>query len=397
MNEKYIINCYGKRCCMEQYATQKKILFLPFLQIPSGHYQVANALIEGIQNDQLHIKCDQVDILSYSYGKVEAFVSSIYLKWIKTLPNLYNKIYKNFVYKNEEEQKRYRLYEILFVPFMRKLIKEKQPDLIVCTHALPSYILNYLKEKGELKIPVINVYTDYFIHQGWGITHIDFHFVPSHYMKEFLQNKGIHNEQIFITGIPIHRKIKKQKEHIENVPSSTLSVLITGGSLGVGAMEELIDQIGMETSIHFYVLCGKNKKLYQKIQRLQREYIIPLPYIKSREEMNKLYDLIDAIITKPGGVTISESLFKRKPIFIYHVLPGQEEINLQQLKKLGVIIPLNKVTGKKETLEEQLCSFFQNKNRFQRYQECITNYQQQLMMKEPSQILKELINNDMAE
>ncbi|HDR7315640.1 TPA: UDP-glucuronosyltransferase, partial [Bacillus cytotoxicus] len=188
---------------MEQYATQKKILFLPFLQIPSGHYQVANALIEGIQNDQLHIKCDQVDILSYSYGKVEAFVSSIYLKWIKTLPNLYNKIYKNFVYKNEEEQKRYRLYEILFVPFMRKLIKEKQPDLIVCTHALPSYILNYLKEKGELKIPVINVYTDYFIHQGWGITHIDFHFVPSHYMKEFLQNKGIHNEQIFITGIPI--------------------------------------------------------------------------------------------------------------------------------------------------------------------------------------------------
>ncbi|YAR63656.1 MGDG synthase family glycosyltransferase [Bacillus cytotoxicus] len=44
-----------------------------------------------------------------------------------------------------------------------------------------------------------------------GITHIDFHFVPSHYMNEFLQNKGIHNEQIFITGIPIHRKIKKAK------------------------------------------------------------------------------------------------------------------------------------------------------------------------------------------
>ncbi|YAR63655.1 hypothetical protein ACUIAK_14610 [Bacillus cytotoxicus] len=126
-------------------------------------------------------------------------------------------------------------------------------------------------------------------------------------------------------------------------------------------MEELIDQIGMETSIHFYVLCGKNKKLYQKIQRLQREYIIPLPYITSREEMNKLYDLIDAIITKPGGVTISESLFKRKPIFIYHVLPGQEEINLQQLKKLGVIIPLNKVTGKKKLLRSNYAPFFKIK------------------------------------
>lgn len=109
--------------------------------------------------------------------------------------------------------------------------------------------------------------------------------------------------------------------------------------------------------------------------------------------MNKLYDQIDAIVTKPGGVTISESLFKRKPIFIYHVLPGQEEINLQQLKKLGVIFYLNKWKDAKETLEEQLYSFFQNENQLQCYQERITEYHRQLITKEPSQIIKELITN----
>ncbi|PEY37525.1 UDP-glucuronosyltransferase [Bacillus cereus] len=379
---------------MEQHSTQKTILFLPFLQIPSGHHQVAHALMEGIQKDQINIKCDQVDILSYSYGRIEALVSNVYLKWIKVFPDFYNWIYQNSVYKNVEENKRYRLYELLFVPFMRRLIRDKQPDLIICTHALPSYILNYLKEKDELKTPVINVYTDYFIHSCWGIKNIDFHFVPSHHMKEFLKKKGVNNEQIFITGIPIHNKIKKQKEYIMNTASSAWSVLITGGSLGVGAIEDLIHKIGMETKIHFYVLCGKNANLYQKLQQLQRDNITPLKYITSREKMNKLYDQIDAIVTKPGGVTISESLFKRKPIFIYHVLPGQEEINLQQLKKLGVIFHLNKWGDERGKLDEQLNSFFQNENQLQRYQKRITEYHRQLINKEPSQIIKELITKE---
>ncbi|WP_017152040.1 MGDG synthase family glycosyltransferase [Bacillus bingmayongensis] len=377
---------------MKQNPTKKTILFLPFLQIPSGHHQVANALMEEIQKDQLNTKCDQVEILSYSYGRIEVLVSNIYLKWIKAFPDFYNWIYKTAVYKNVEKNKRYRLYELLFITFMRRLIREKQPDLIICTHALPSYILNYLKEKGELKTPVINVYTDYFIHSCWGVEHIDFHFVPSHYMRDFLKKKNVNDEQIFITGIPIHKKIKKQKENIMNTAaSSSWSVLITGGSLGVGAMEDLIHKIGTETKIHFYVLCGKNDNLYQKLHQLQRDNITPLTYITCREKMNKLYDQVDAIITKPGGVTISESLFKRKPIFIYHVLPGQEEINLQQLKKLGVIFHLNKWKDEKNTIGEQLHSFFQNKNLLQQYQNRITEYHRQLITKEPSQIIKELI------
>lgn len=99
---------------------------------------------------------------------------------------------------------------------MRRLIKEKKPDLIICTHGFPSYILNYLKEKGEIETAVINIYTDYFIHCCWGIEHIDFHFVPSHHMRDFLKKKGVKDENIFITGIPIHNKINKQKEYVMN-------------------------------------------------------------------------------------------------------------------------------------------------------------------------------------
>ena len=64
--------------------------------------------------------------------------------------------------------------------------------------------------------------------------------------------------------------------------------------------------------------------------------------------MNKLYDQVDAIVTKPGGVTVSEALRKRLPIFVHSVLPGQEQINLQFLKSQKLVFELDpkKVIGK---------------------------------------------------
>ncbi|MCB6704879.1 hypothetical protein LI092_10315, partial [Streptococcus parasanguinis] len=71
------------------------------------------------------------------------------------------------------------------------------------------------------------------------------------------------------------------------------------------------------------------------------KHIIPVPYIQSRKEMSRLYDEADAIITKPGGVTISEVIQKKLPIFIHSVLPGQEEINLAFLKQHGLVFELD--------------------------------------------------------
>ncbi|MBS4194586.1 MGDG synthase family glycosyltransferase [Lederbergia citri] len=367
----------------------KSVLFLPFLQIPSGHHQTANALIDGLLTLHPQITCEKIDVLSYSYGKIESLVSNIYLKWIDAFPGLYHFIYQNSVYKNIDKNKRFWLYEYLFISKIKRLLEEKQPDLIICTHALPSYMLNYMKEKDGLTIPVINVYTDFFIHRFWGVKNIDFHFVPSYQMKKFLIQKGIKEEQIFITGIPIHSSIIKQKNTSAPLSPFRLSVLIAGGNLGVGAIEELIQFI-VEGShnwhIKYYVLCGKNVKLYKKLKSMQKSHIIPFPYIDSREEMNRLYDQMDAILTKPGGVTISECLFKRKPIFIYDALPGQEEINLQHLKELGVVYHLNK-----GDIHEQILSVFFDEKELEKYQLYVTNYHLHINTTEPAKLISDLL------
>ncbi|CAH0347462.1 glycosyltransferase [Bacillus sp. CECT 9360] len=379
---------------MKEKTVKKSILFLPFLQIPSGHHQVAKALMEGIQQNRPDIQCEKLDILSFSYGKIESMVSNTYIKWIHAFPALYSLIYRNSVYKNLEENKRYRLYEFLFLPFMRRLLKEKQPDLIICTHALPSYMLNHLKEKEGLTIPVINAYTDYFIHRFWGVQNIDYHFVTSLQMKEYLKQKGIHDDRIFITGIPIHHKISKLNKPGNWLERAIpLNILITGGNLGAGTIEELVNKIKKDSTIHFYVLCGTNERLYSNLKSLDKNNVTPLKYIESKEEINDLYDQMDAIITKPGGVTISECLSKRKPILIYHALPGQEEINLETLEQLGVIFHLKQWKDDEFSLNDWLASFFQDSVRLDDYQSRISTYHQQLTTEAPSKIVLDLLES----
>ncbi|WP_409300974.1 MGDG synthase family glycosyltransferase [Peribacillus sp. SCS-155] len=377
---------------MTQPARKKTVLFLPFLQLPSGHHQAAKALMDAIHEYHPEVQCDKVDILSYSYGKIESLISNIYIKWIHAFPSAYSHLYQLTVLKNKREQKRYRLFELLFLSFLKKMLREKNPDFIICTHALPSYLLQLLKIQGNLNIPVLNVYTDYFIHKLWGIQYIDYHFVTSVEMKSFLTEKGVGADRIFVTGIPIHNKIARVcKPAFTN--QNNYKVLISGGNLGAGTIEQLVRRISNDRKVQFYVLCGTNETLFRKLSKLEAPHIIPLSYITSKEKMNSLYEQVDAIITKPGGVTVSECLYKRKPIFIYHALPGQEEINMKTLRNLGLVHDLTG-WGNKDAppIDVQLSSVLNDKKIMGQNQERIEDYHSQISGNDAAQIVRELVD-----
>ncbi|GAC43319.1 UDP-N-acetylglucosamine:LPS N-acetylglucosamine transferase [Paenibacillus popilliae ATCC 14706] len=68
--------------------------------------------------------------------------------------------------------------------------------------------------------------------------------------------------------------------------------------------------------------------------------------------MNDLYNQADAVLAKPGGVTVSECLYKKVPILVYHALPGQEEINLLHLLHQQLIVYVK--DWAKETMDKQI-------------------------------------------
>ncbi|KAA0550161.1 UDP-glucuronosyltransferase [Bacillus sp. BGMRC 2118] len=318
-----------------------KVLFLPFLQIPSGHHQVVTTMENQLQRNIDFVKWDKIDILSYSYKYLEPLISAIYLRWIKYLPNVYHWLYKKSVYESLSDDKDFKLYEFLFLHAMKKLLHEQNPTHIVCSHALPSYLLSKLKIQGTCKAKIINVYTDYFIHHIWGTSVVDAHFISLPSMKEYLITKGVKQETIYLTGIPVHEDFHTTPMSVKT--KSELRVLLTGGSLGVGKLDRILRDVHHDGKIQYHVLCGSNETLYRRLTQQHHPRIFPYPYISCKKQLNRLYDSMDAVLTKPGGVTVSECLVKRKPIFIYAHLPGQEKINVEALSKQNLVtfLPFN--------------------------------------------------------
>ena len=365
---------------------------MPFLQMSSGHHQVANGIIDSLQENNKLFECEKVDILSYSYGHIEEFISKFYIKWIQLFPGLYSWLYMKSAYKNEYGNKRFYLYEWLFLYSMEKLIKEKNPHLIVCTHALPSYLLSHLKQKGKISVPVINVYTDYFINQIWGIEKIDYHFAPNKEIKEVLIERGVLADQVLLTGIPIHPQFMKFNK--VKKPIGDFSVLISGGNLGTGLMKTLVETLNPLGEINYKVLCGKNTKLYNWMKQLNHPLIHPATYISSKEEMNNLYNTVDAIITKPGGVTVSECLYKKIPIFVYHELPGQEQINLRNLKKWGLVYHLDN-WRETSNIEEKILRVLQSTIQQKQVNHQLDAYQQDLSKETASLFIEQLLADNL--
>lgn len=357
----------------------KKVLFLPLMQMQSGHHKVADALMDILKKYTTDLRLKKIDLLSYTNEMLEKMVTGSYLKWIRYAPESYNLVYKNFFYAPPTKEHTLKWHQHIFIKKMEQLLEEEKPDLIICTHGFPSYLLSQLKMKGKCNVPIINVYTDFFINSIWGKEGIDFHFVPSKQIKETLR-KQVSEQNMIVTGIPVHEEIT------QNVSSpfrrKRLRLLISGGNSGLGGILRLADELKQSTQFDFFVLCGNNRHLYNEILSWQMDHIKPLPYISSRSEMNKLYDKVDAIVTKPGGVTISEALRKRLPIFVHSSLPGQEEINLKYLKQQELVFELSP----KKSLQTQLLRILKDKEKMKLWNKAIDSYHAGIEIGEPGEI-----------
>lgn len=351
----------------------QKILILPFLQMRSGHHLVAEALSDQI-NQTMTVEVKKVELLSAIHPRIEKLTSSFYLCWIHYVPSSYSFIYRTFFAGKPVKEKRHvNWYQAYFLKKMQQIITREQPDLIICTHGFPSYLVNELKKNHVIEIPVINVYTDFFVNRVWGRTAIDYHFLPSQEAKIMLHaSDHVLNRRLLVTGIPVHAEIVKMNYVARDV--IRLKVLIAGGNNGLGQLRTLLRNLRQSAQVEFYVLCGNNRKLYDEIASWQSRHITPLPYIASRNAMNDLYDAVDAIVTKPGGVTISEALRKKLPVFVSSVLPGQEEINLTYLLRKKLVFNTSC-----ESLEVQLLRTLRDDDKMKIWQEAIVQYENELI------------------
>jgi processive 1,2-diacylglycerol beta-glucosyltransferase len=322
---------------------KKALIF--YISKYSGHFHGARAIERGLYEIYGDVQVELVNALEYTNPILGKMINKTYLEIIKKKPELWGNIYDNpsVLKKTEKAREAIHRYNMSKI---KRIIERNAPDVIICTQAFPcGMVADYKKTSGDT-IPLIGVLTDYAPHSYWLHDEVDYYVTPSEKIAEVLGQKGVRKDKLKVYGIPVDPRFRLRHDRKEIRAKLGLvdgpTILIMGGSQGIGAMEEVVKGIMSEKQHNYQllVITGTNKKLYAKISRMARSGrgdIKVFPYVENTDE---LMEASDVIITKAGGLTTAEALVKELPVLIVNPIPGHERMNTDYLVGEGAAIEL---------------------------------------------------------
>ncbi|MDF2813842.1 MAG: UDP-N-acetylglucosamine--LPS N-acetylglucosamine transferase [Paenibacillus sp.] len=280
-----------------------------------------------------------MELGAFLHPTLAPWIFSAYRKTLISQPKLYGMVYRSQYKKSLNRITQLALHRI-FYSQTSELIQQLKPDTIVCTHPFPNIVVSRLKRAG-LNVPLCTVITDYDAHGTWINPEVDKYLVSTAEVKDKLMQKGVPDHSIEVTGIPVHPNFREQHNREELRQQFGLkqmpTVLVMGGGWGMVDKENLMSYLTCwRDRIQFIYCMGNNEKLRQELAE-QAEFQHPnIHLLAFTREIDKLMDVSDLLITKPGGMTCSEGLAKGIPMLFYSPLPGQEEENCQYFTEQGL-------------------------------------------------------------
>lgn len=330
----------------------KKVLIF-YASYGGGHLNAAKSIKECIDKNHHDFETELIDCMKYINKPIEKITTAAYREMAKKLPWAWGKIYS-------DSQKGPLAHitsrsNMIFAIKLLKLLREKQPDIIISTHPFGSQMCSYLKRKDKINAKIATIMTDFSPHDQWlvGHEHTDFFFVAHDKMKNYLISKNIPENKIFPTGIPISSRFLEyynRKEILSefNLEENKKNILFFGGGeFGLGksrTIQIFEDLVKNFNNIQIIAIAGKNQKMKSHFENIVKEYHKENS-VKILEYTNKVPELMsisDLVISKPGGLTTSESLASELPMIIINPIPGQEEENAEFLESKGTGIWIKK-------------------------------------------------------
>jgi processive 1,2-diacylglycerol beta-glucosyltransferase len=312
------------------------------LSVPTGygHHQTALSVQDCFS--KMNIQSHIVDICEYINPTFAKSVSKTYLISTKFVPKTYGKIYRLAETKGKDNYTiAMDIFGVLTAKKFTNYIEEYNPDVIVCTHVFSAQIVTALRQKKLIDKPCIGIVTDFTTHPYWEDSDIDYYVTASDLLNNQMMKKGIGMDKILPYGIPIKEKfshkISKQEARRRLGIEDKNTILVMTGSMGFGKVVDKIMQIdNLDQDMQLLCVCGFNKKLKAEIEsRKWRKKVCCFGFV---DNIDLMMDASDCIVTKPGGLTISESLAKGIIPILIDPIPGQEDRNAEFLVNNGIAI-----------------------------------------------------------
>jgi processive 1,2-diacylglycerol beta-glucosyltransferase len=316
----------------------------------AGHVRAAQALEAAAKTANPPLAATHLDLLTLVPKEFRKLYAEQYIKLVDRLPQLWS-----FLYAKSDRPSRdsllgnlKRAAEKLNTRKLQAEIARLRPDAILCTHFLPAELLSrqkaQLKNKGATLPPLWVQVTDFDVHALWVHPHVDRYCVASDEVAFRLADRGVPRSKISVTGIPVMPQFSAALDRTEcalelGLAPARFTVALMAGGAGVGALDELAARLlRASDELQLIALAGRNAELLARLRKLAKSHpgqLFPLGFTITVERVMSASDLV---VTKPGGLTVSECLARHKPMLLVSPIPGQEERNADYLLEAGAAL-----------------------------------------------------------
>ncbi len=312
----------------------------------AGHVRAADALVAAARAASPAMDATHLDVLSLVPKDFRKLYAEQYIKLVEKLPEFWS-----FLYTRSDRPSRgtllgrlKRTVERMNTRRLDAEIARLAPDAIVCTHFLPAELLSNERAKGEQLPPIWVQVTDFDVHALWVRPHVDRYCVASEEVAFRLADRGVPRERIVVTGIPVMPQFAAPLDRATcaaelGIAPDKFTVLMMAGGAGVGALDEIAARVlAVPGDLQVVALAGRNAPLLKRLQTLARKFpgrLFPLGFTTTVERVMAAADLV---VTKPGGLSVSECLAMRRPMLLVSPIPGQEERNADYLLEAGAAV-----------------------------------------------------------
>jgi processive 1,2-diacylglycerol beta-glucosyltransferase len=329
----------------------------------AGHLAAAAALEEAWRSARPNDVVERTDLLKFFSPLHRKIHSDGYVKLVERAPDLWGMVFKKT--DNLKTTRRMNRLKQTFPTGSRsriaRHIKQFNPDLVLCTHYMPLEMLGDLRRKNKASgPPVVSIITDFEAHALWMDSCVDLYCVAAEETKVRLVARGVAEEGVIATGIPISAKFSAKSDAKTIRRNSGLRddlpvLLVLSGGFGMGPVAEILSELDkVKHPFQTIVVTGRNEELRRELAAQDRKH--PTQVLGFTTNMHELMSISDLVITKPGGLTSSEALALGKPLFILNPIPGQEAANSDFLLERGAAAKVNRVEDLPYRIERLLGS-----------------------------------------
>lgn len=218
-----------------------------------------------------------------------------------------------------------------------ELMARFRPDAVVSTYPLYPYFLPRIANQTGKSLPVFISVTDSIeINATWLRARCDHWLVTDSITRQSLIEKGIRSSQVIDTGFAVHPTFASLEPLPASAPCDPFRILYFPTASLSFVRRHGRALLDASPSVRLTIILGRNvRMLYRRARELQLAYPGRVRLVGWTRRVPTLLNHHHLVVGKAGGATVHEAIAARCPMLIHHLVPGQEEGNLQLLEKIG--------------------------------------------------------------